>query len=257
MQITPAQLDVWLLQFLLPFARIAGLLMVAPIFGMRVMPARLRLMLALLITVLLMPQLPVPPMMAPFKADWWLSVLQQVGLGIVMGFVLQLVFEAVMMGGELISSGMGLSFAQMADPVRGGSSPVVGQFLRVLALLIFLSLHGHLTVLELLAQSFHTLPVGPRGLSPERLEQLALFGSHIFAGGLRIALPMLVALLTVNLAFGVMSRAAPSLNLMAVGFPAALIAGLLLLWFTLETLLPVFGGLLQLGFGLIDALGAA
>lgn len=254
MTLTPGQIDGWLLQFFLPFARITGVFMVAPVFGMRVMPARLRLILALLLTLLVVPQLPAPMALTPFGADWWLALLQQVGLGLVIGFVLQMMMEAVMLGGELVSYSMGLSFAQMADPLRGGSAPLLGQFLQVLALLIFLSMQGHLALIELLAASFHSLPVGVLALDGERFRGLAAFGSEIFAGGLRIALPMMVALLAVNLAFGVMSRAAPSLNLMSVGFPAALIAGLVLLWFTLESLPPVFAGLLRSAFGLLESL---
>jgi flagellar biosynthetic protein FliR len=252
--ITQPQLDAWLLQFFLPFARIAGLLMVAPVFGTSVVPARIRLILALLLCIVLVPLLPTPAPLTPFGAAWWMALLQQLALGIVMGFVLQLVFEGVMMGGEMIAYSMGLSFAQMADPIRGSSSPVVGQFLLTLAMLLFLAMHGHLYVLELLAESFRTLPVGSAGLDAERLQTLALFGSQIFAGGLRIALPMMIALLAVNLAFGVMSRAAPSLNLMAVGFPAALLAGLVLLLFSLETLQSGFGALLADGYALLAAL---
>lgn len=254
MEITQAQLDSWLLQFFLPFARIAGLLMVAPVFGTRGVPAMTRLLLALLICLLIAPQLPAPAPMQPFGAAWWLSVLQQVGLGIVMGFVLQLVFETIMMGGELIAFSMGLSFAQMADPIRGSSSPVVGQFLLTLAMLMFLALNGHLIALELLADSFRTMPPGPTGLDAERFRALALLGSQIFSGGLRLALPVMVALLTVNLAFGIMSRAAPSLNLMSVGFPAALIAGLLLVHFSLEGLGPVLQMLLENAWSFIGSL---
>ncbi|AXQ28200.1 flagellar biosynthetic protein FliR [Solimonas sp. K1W22B-7] len=257
MEITQAQLDSWLLQFFLPFARIAGLLMVAPVFGTRGVPAMMRLLLALMICLLIAPLLPAPAPLKPFGATWFLAVAQQVGLGVAMGFVLQLVFEGIMMGGELISYSMGLSFAQMADPIRGSSSPVVGKFLLTLAMLMFLAMNGHLVALEMLAESFHTMPPGPTGLDAERCRALALLGSQIFSGGLRLALPVMVALLTVNLAFGIMSRAAPSLNLMSVGFPASLIAGLLLLYFGLEGLGPVLRALLENAWAFTGALMGA
>lgn len=254
MTITQAQLDAWLLQFFLPFARIAGVLMVAPVFGTGVVPARLRLVLALLLCLLLAPLLPAAPALKPFGAAWWLALLNQVALGVTMGFVLQLVFEGVMIGGEMVAYSMGLSFAQMADPLRGQSSLVVGQFLLTLAMLLFLAMHGHLYLLELLADSFRTLPPEAPVFDAERLRALALFGTQLFAGGLRIALPMMVALLAVNLAFGVMSRAAPALNLMAVGFPAALIAGLVLLLFSLDSLQLGFEALLREGYALLTGL---
>lgn len=257
MEITQAQLDSWLLQFFLPFARIAGLLMVAPVFGTRGVPIMTRLLLALLICLLVAPLLPAPAPLKPFGAAWFLAVAQQVGIGIAMGFVLQLVFEGVMMGGELVAYSMGLSFAQMADPIRGSNSPVVGQFLLTLAMLLFLAMGGHLIAVQVLADSFRTLPVGTQGLDAERFRALALLGSHIFSGGLRLALPVMVALLAVNLAFGIMSRAAPSLNLMSVGFPAALIAGLLLLHFSLAGLPAAFGALLDTGWSFLAALTGA
>lgn len=254
MELTQTQLDSWLLQFFLPFARIGGLLMVAPVFGTRGVPMPTRLLLALLICVLIAPLLPAPAPMKPFGAAWFLAVAQQIGLGIAMGFVLQLVFEGVMMGGELVAYSMGLSFAQMADPIRGSSSPVVGQFLLTIAMLLFLAMGGHLLALQLLADSFRTLPPGPVGLDAERWRDLALLGGQIFSGGLRIALPVMVALLTVNLAFGIMSRAAPALNLMAVGFPAALIAGLLLLHFSLEGLHAGLQALLEMAWAFLTML---
>ncbi|HSV44391.1 MAG TPA: flagellar biosynthetic protein FliR [Ramlibacter sp.] len=257
MELTQTQLDSWLLQFFLPFARIAGMLMVAPVFGTRGVPMPTRLLLALLLCLLVAPLLPAPAPMKPFGAAWMLAVVHQVGLGVVMGFVLMLVFEGVMMGGELVAYSMGLSFAQMADPIRGSSSPIVGQFLLTMALLLFLSMNGHLIALEVLADSFRTLPPGPTGLDAERFKALALLGGQIFSGGLRIALPVMVALLTVNLAFGIMSRAAPSLNLMSVGFPAALIAGLLLLHFSLDGLLAGLQALLNMAWDFLGALTGA
>lgn len=254
MNITQTQLDVWLLQYFLPFVRIAALMMVAPVFGARAVPARIRLVLALLLTVIVAPLLPAPQPMALFGALWWMTILQQMAIGVAMGFVLQIAFEGVMMGGELIAYSMSLSFAQMADPLRGSSSPVISQFLMTMAMLLFLSMNGHLLTLELLADSFRTLPLDADALSGERFRTLALFGGQIFSGGLRIALPVMIALLTVNLAFGVMSRAAPSLNLMSVGFPAALLAGLLLLQFSLPGLRVGFEALLRDAWALLDAL---
>jgi len=257
MELTQTQLDTWLLQFFLPFARIAGLLMVAPVFGTRGVPQPTRLVLALLICLLIAPLLPAPAPLKPFGAAWSLAVMQQVGLGIAMGFVLLLVFEGVTMGGELIAYSMGLSFAQLADPIRGASSPVVGHFLLTMALLLFLAMDGHLMALQLLADSFRTLPAGPSGLDAERCRDLALLGGQIFSGGLRIALPVMVALLTVNLAFGIMSRAASALNLMAVGFPAALIAGLLLLHFSLDGLAAGLQALLETAWAFLAMLTGA
>jgi flagellar biosynthetic protein FliR len=165
---------------------------------------------------------------AMFSGPWCLTLLQQMAIGIALGFVLQVVFETVMVGGELIAYSMGLGFAQLADPLRGAPSPVVGQFMLVMTSLLFLAAGGHLVLMETLAGSFRTLPVGPSGIGADQWHSLAQLGAQMFAGGVTLALPVMIALLVINFAMGVISRSAPSLNLMAVGFPAALIAGLLI-----------------------------
>jgi len=253
MHLTDAELLGWVQRYFWTFARIAGVLSAAPLLGPGMAPARTRLMLALALTLMLAPLMPVPPQMEMFGAAWWLCTAQQLLIGVLIGFALQLVFEAVNMGGELMASSMGLSFAQMVDPVRGGSSTVPGSVLMVIVSLLFISLHGHLAVIELLAQSFQTLPVG-LNLSAAKFSDLVQWSSVIFSGGLRIALPILIALLLVNMAFGVMSRATPALNLQSVGFPISLTAGLLLLQYCLPGLQAVFSDMLDRAWPLIAAL---
>jgi flagellar biosynthetic protein FliR len=116
----------------------------------------------------------------------------------------------------------------MIDPQRGISVPVISQFFVILGLLIFLSLGGHLATMRLIADSFEILPLG-QPLSMDGVWMVANWGGQLFAAGLRIALPAATALLIANIAFGVMSRAAPTLNLFAVGLPAGLLIGFLLL----------------------------
>lgn len=259
MIVTDVQLLGWLHALLWPLVRIGGVLATAPVLGARVVPARVRVVLALLLTLTLAPVL--PPLsettlaVAPFAADWFLEIARQLLIGVAMGFVLLLVFEAVVLGGEMIAYGMGLSFAQLVDPLRGAGTPVVGQILTIAATLLFLSGGGHLRLIEALATSFTTLPVGGAAFDPMLLKTLAVWGGMLFAGGVQLALPVVVALLLVNLAFGVMNRSAPALNAMSVGFPIALIAGMLLLRFSLPTLQSVLSAMLDQAFALIAVLG--
>ena len=155
-------------------------------------------------------------------------VMQEVVVGVAMGFCLQMIFDALIVAGQTIAMGMGLGLATMIDPQRGVSVPVVSQFFVILGLLIFLSLGGHLATIRLIADSFDLLPLGTRS-PPTASWQLVTWGSQMFAGAVRIALPAATALLIANIAFGVMSRAAPTLNLFAVGLPAGLLIGFLFL----------------------------
>ncbi|HEX4896522.1 MAG TPA: flagellar biosynthetic protein FliR [Solimonas sp.] len=254
MTVTDTQLLAWVQQYLWPFLRIGGLLMIAPVLGARTVAPRIRIALAALLTLMVAPLLPPAEPLAMFTAAWWVCLTQQLLIGLCMGFVLQLAFEALLLGGELIAYSMGLSFAQLADPLRGASTPVVGQFLTIWATLLFLSLDGHLGLIELLFKSFQTLPVSGPGLGTVELERLLRYSGSLFAGGLSLALPVVIALLVVNLAMGVIGRAAPTLNLFAVGFPVTLTAGLLLLRASLPSLGESFERLLAQALELVSVL---
>ncbi|MEO0576199.1 MAG: flagellar biosynthetic protein FliR, partial [Pseudomonadota bacterium] len=157
--------------------------------------------------------------------------------GLIMGFVTQLVFDAVSLGAQTVSMSMGLGFAVFLDRVSGVNIPVIGQFYLMLSLLIFLSVDGHLQLVQLLADSFYSAPVGRVDLSAADANAVLVFSSQLFVGALRIALPAVTTLLIVNLSFGVMSRAAPSMNLFAVGFPISMLLGFIVLYLGVDGLL--------------------
>jgi flagellar biosynthetic protein FliR len=221
-------LNVW------PFFRIAGVLMVAPVFGARLVPMRVRMAMSVATTIVLSPLLAVTaPLELSFASG--LVVVQEIVLGVAMGFCLQMIFDALIIAGQTIAMSMGLGLATMIDPQRGISVPVISQFFVILGFLIFLALGGHLATIRLIADSFTILPFG-QPLSFDGAWMVANWGGQMFAGALRIALPAATALLIANIAFGVMSRAAPTLNLFAVGLPAGLLIGFLLLLLNLGPL---------------------
>lgn len=252
--LTTGQLETWIAQLFWPFARIGACFMVAPAFGAVFIPARLRLVLAGALTLLVAPLVPAPADVTPFSAAGCIVTAQQVLIGAALGFALQVIFDAVAMGGQLLANSMGLSFAFNVDPMRGTSTPALGQLYALLVMLTFLALDGHLALIEMLVEGFRTLPVGASGLTVSGLWTLAAWGTQLFAGALAVALPGMTALLIVNLAFGVMSRAAPTLNLFAVGFPVALVFGLAIVLAGLPTLQSTFIALLGEAFGVLREL---
>ncbi len=254
MEISDAQLQAWLQAALFPMARIGGLLISAPVVGDRSAPARVRLMLSLALTLIVVPLMPELPPLPAFTADWWMRIAQELMLGIMIGFVLKLVFEGVVLAGELIGNSMGLGFARMADPLRGTDVPVVGQFLHLMAALLFVTMGGHLQLIELLVGSFRSVPDASQLLVATQFETLANLGGRVMSGAVMLALPMVASLLLVNLAFGVMSRSAPTLNGMSVGFPLALAVGLILLRVDLPHLRMVFTDQLQQVWRLLELL---
>lgn len=245
-----ASLIGWMERFLWPLLRVSALMAAAPVLGGRYAPARVRIALAVALSMILAMVLPPPPQWTLFGAQWWLAVACQVAMGLIIGFALQLVFEAVVLGAELVSSAAGLSFAQLTDPLRGVQSAVVGQFAMVLVILLFMAMDGHLLLIRLLFESFHQVPVG-LGMPSMMAGDVLVFSSRLFTGALAVALPAVAALLAVYLAFGVVSRAAPTLNLFAVGFPAALIATLLILQLTLPGFGEAFEDLVEAGAAMI------
>ncbi len=240
-------------QFFWPFARIGAVVSVAPIFGAALVPVRIRLVVALALTALIAPVIEVNVDAAPLSLAGAAIVAREVLIGVAMGFTLQMVFDALVVGGQAIAMSMGLGFATMIDPARGVSVPVVSQFFLIVATLVFLALNGHLVLIDTLAAGFSTLPVGG-SLERESFWQIALWGSEMFTGALRVALPAMTALLIVNVAFGVMSRAAPTLNLFAVGFPITMGLGFVIIWSSMPNFPHVFEALLTDGFSLMRML---
>jgi flagellar biosynthesis protein FliR len=255
--LTTGQLDAWLAQLLWPFVRISSCFMVAPAFGALFVPPRIRIVLAGAITLIIAPLVPSPGAIAPFSPAGIVVTIQQVIIGIAIGFSLQVLFDAVTLGGQLLANSMGLSFAFNTDPMHGVETPVLGQLYSMLVMLTFLSLDGHLKLIELLVDGFRTMPVGTSGLGQEGIWSIVSWGSQLFSGALSVALPGVTALLIVNIAFGVMSRAAPQLNLFAVGFPISLVFGLLIVLAGLPSMQTTFRGLLTEGFDLLRRLTMA
>lgn len=235
-------------RYVWPFFRIAGLLMVAPVFGSRLVPLRIRLGLSLAVTLavgpMVMPETP-PPLLTSLAAGFVIA--HEIVLGIAIGFTLQMIFDAVVIGGQTIAMSMGLGFAMMVDPQRGISVPVLSQFFVIMGMLIFLALGGHLALIRMLVDSFELLPIG-QSLSGNGIWALLSWGTQMFAGAVRVAIPAVTALLVVNIAFGVMSRAAPTLNLFAIGFPTTMLLGFGVLLFNITAFPSVFSDLLQSAF---------
>ncbi|MGB5145948.1 MAG: flagellar biosynthetic protein FliR [Porticoccaceae bacterium] len=247
MEFTTAQISGFLGSYFWPLLRISGMLMLAPVFGAGSTPVRVRLGIGLVITWVLYPLLPAAPAVEPLSATGIVVTFNQLLLGVATGFIFQLVFGAVVLGAQTIAMTMGLGFAQFIDP-EGEPTVVLGTFYTLLGTLLFLALNGHLVLIQVLAESFHAIPVGASGLSQDSIIQLVLWGSRMFAGGLLIALPAVLAITLINVAFGVVARAAPQVNIFGVLFPVTMVAGFAVMLLTLPSLLPRFTALVMDGF---------
>jgi len=255
MLVTSTDIVSWVGTLVWPFTRIAAMLAIAPIFGARVVPLRVRLTVALVLTAMVVPLIPRVPVIDPLSAASALVTAQQLVLGLAIGFSLQLVMATLVIAGQTIAMGMGLGFAQMVDPQNGINVPVIGQYYLVIATLLFLALNGHLALLRVLVDSFHSVPIGVDALTREDFRSIAGWGVRMFADAIMVALPAVASILLVNLSFGVVSRSAPQLNIFGVGFPVTLTLGFIVLVFALSNLLPEMQHMLDEALASASSLG--
>ena len=234
--------------------RISSMFVAVPLFSIQAVPARVRLILSVVITLVVMPLLPPLPTVEMFSAPGLMVAISQIMIGLTTGFILQLVFATVVFAGQGIALSMGLGFSTMVDPQNGQQVPVISQIYTITATLIFISLDGHLLLIQMLLDSFKSLPIGMEGIAKAGIWDIIEWSGRVFAGGLLLAMPIVAALLLVNIIFGVAARAAPQLQIFSVGFPVTLMLGLLLVWKTLPDVLDQFSGLLTDSYDLIGQL---
>ena len=252
--VTAAQLDAWLALFAYPLARILAMVSSAPVFGNTALPRRIRLVAGLALALGIVPALAPIPAIPLGSWSGLLTIVQQTLVGLAMGLAMRVVFAALDVLGELTSLQMGLSFATFFDPGSNGQTAVVGEFLTLLATLIFLALNGHLLMADVLARSFEWLPVNALPFHAGGWAVLVRFGAVTFSAGLLLALPVVTALLITNIALGILTRAAPQLNLFAIGFPITLTVGFGVIMLALERFAPLLQRFYDMGFDTIAAL---
>ncbi len=242
--------------FLWPMLRVSALMITAPIFSLSAFNTRLRVLMALVLTWLIYP-LYKWPVIDPTSAQGLVEVFNQIMIGATMGLILQVVVAAVVVAGQSIAAAMGLSMANMIDP-NMGNVPVVSQLLIVMSTLIFVGFGGHAIMLGLILESFKSLPIGTSIMDQAVYGRVLQWSSMVFLGALLMALPVMVALLFINVGLGVVTRAAPSLNIFAVGFPAMIMAGFVLLIISMDSIGGRINWLWVQGFSVVrEVLGVS
>lgn len=240
MEFTESVVNQYLADFILPFTRIAALVMTMIGFGARTIPTRIKLFLCVAVTFAIMPAIP------PSKIDELLSfttffiIAQQMLIGISLGFITVMVVNTFTLAGQIIAMQSGLGFASLVDPASGMNVPAVGQFFLILSTLLFWVMDGHLAYLQFIVVSFDTMPIGSEYFASIKYKEIVLWGGWMFATALSLALAPLTAMLLINFSFGIMTRAAPQLNIFAIGFPITMMAGLLIMWLTFGNFLTHF-----------------
>ncbi len=226
--------------YILPFARLSGFLMTISVLGSRNIPSRFRLLLALAITFVVVPVIPPVDTIILFSAKSFILIIEQTLIGITLGFVTRLMLETFVIGAQITAMQSGLGFASLVDPSNGTSVPALGQFFLMLTSLMFIGVDGHLLMIRIVVESFTSFPIGSSQSITDMFFELVSWARWMFAAALIMALVSIASLLIVNLSFGVMTRAAPQINVFAVGFPLTMVTGLILVWLGLSFFLPHF-----------------
>jgi len=238
----------WINSFIWPLTRILGLIAIAPVFGSAAVPVRIKISLGVMLALIVAPTLQHLPQVDPLSLPGMLILAQQFIIGIAMGFTIQIVFASVDMAGTLISMSMGLGFASFYDPQTRSTTPALSQFLTLVATMLFLSLNMHLALLETLVESFNTMPIGgDLSAKPGIWYHLVSGASEIFSSGVQLSLPMVAALLVTNIALGILTKAAPQLNLFGIGFPITMGVGFIMLFVIMPYLAAPLQKLFVLG----------
>jgi len=230
-----SQIEAFIKSFLWPFIRISAMTMSMVVLGSAILSKQKRIAASIAITAVIIPVLPPMPEVAMMGYQGWAITIQQLFIGVAIGFTSRLIFETFIVGGQIVAMSSGLGFAMINDPSSGIAIPAVGQFFLMMATLIFLAVDGHLLMIDIVIRSFYSLPVSKEGISMAALSGLFSLAGDMFNVGMRMALAAVISLLMANLTFGILTKVAPSLNIFVIGFPMILTAGLLILWFTINS----------------------
>jgi len=240
LQISTDQLVTWVVAFMWPLSRILGLFSSSPLFSLSNFPMMARVGMGLAITILIAPVLPPHSIQDPFSFSGFASLFNQFIIGISIGFVLRIFFTAIEMTGNLIGMSMGMGFASFYDPQTQSQTQVISQFFSMVLILLFITTDLHLLVIESLVNSFYTIPFDQTSLNIKGFKDIAFLGAKVFSIGLQLSLPLVTALLITNLALGVLTKAAPQLNIFGIGFPITMAVGLTMIFVSLPYLITPF-----------------
>ena len=214
-----------------PMLRLSAFLAFTSIFSIRAVNLRIRMCQGFALAFFVSQQIDIPRI-DPLTAEGLQEIFRQILIGLTMGLVFQVASATLVVAGQAISGSMGLSMANMVDP-NMGSVPVLSALFNIMGTLIFLGIGGHLIVFGLVLESFKLLPIGQEFFSQDMLGKMINWSSMMFLGALLIALPVMMTLLFINVGLGFVARAAPSLNIFTVGFPALILTGFVVMIFSM------------------------
>ena len=220
--------------------RVGGLVLVAPVFSAKMVPAVFRTALVVLLTVLLQPA--ARAYAHPGATITLASAFSETMVGFALGLGAAFIVGAADHAGELIAIQIGLSGAALLDPLTNQQGPALGQFASLFTVTLMLALNGHLVMIEALAASTRLVPVGSSLELAGGAKAMVAMAGQLFALGLRFAAPVIAVVLIANVALAILGRAAPQLNILSVAFPIQIGVGLMAFAATLPVIAMFMNG---------------
>ena len=241
--------------FFIIFARMSGLFVTAPILSSRQMPMRVKVVAVLIISACLAYVIPVSiPAEATTASTVVLALAMEVVVGFTIGFVAYMIFAGIQLAGQVMDMQMGFGIVNVVDPQSGMQIPLMGNFVQTYALLLFLSVNGHHYLLQAIADSYIAIPVLGLSFSESFISELMRISVYMFVMAVKIATPLVLAVLTVDLAMGFIARTVPQMNVFIVGLPLRILVGLICLFMLLPVYYWVFQAIFAQLFGFLDAI---
>lgn len=232
--------------FMLVLSRVAGIFAALPVFGGRMMPVRIKAVTVFMITLVCFPTLSVALPEVPSDAfTLALLAFSEIMIGLTLAFITQIIFAAVEFSGQIIGMQMGLTISSILDPSRGTQTQIMSVIQSLFATLLFLSLNIHHIFIRAIIDSFKVIPLGGWHLSGELVNFLVMRTADIFIIGIRLAAPVMVALILTTVALGIMARAFPQMNIFMISLPLNIGLGLVIMGMTLT----IFFHVLEVSFG--------
>ena len=235
----------YLVQHFTASLRIGAFLIASPFMGSRSIMPTVRIMLALVITVLIAGKVPMPDSTVMGSAFGIAIIIKEIAIGLLAGLILTIWFSAASLAGQKVATSAGLGYASMMDPDAGGQTPVVGRLFSLFLIVIFLSLDGHLVAIAIMVHSYELSPIGEMPSLFGLIEAGIASAGYMFLAAALIMLPIISIMLMINIAIGIITRSAPQLNLFSFGFPISMIGVFIVLYISVDALGFAFSDLID------------
>lgn len=230
--------------FFWPLVRILSFFATVPVFNDQHINTKTKIVLSILISWIIFPFLP-KVNIELFSCIGFLLLLEQILIGIILGFTCQFLFATINFSGELIGLQMGLSFATFFNANNNIGVSIISRLLNILMLSLFLSINAHFYLISILINSFYSIPINIFFLKNNIFVILLKFSSNIFLNSIMLILPIIIFLLLSNLIMSILNRLSPQMSIFSIGFPLNLLVGIITLYYLVSISFPIFNNLLN------------